>query len=278
MQPNYVQGAVQQPYVQGLEQQQPVLLPKPSSPQGYPDSGQQQFAPQQLQQPMMAPQYLQQQPLAPQQYSQQPVAPQYAQPVPTPYASSHALVPMQQPVLVDPAASAALALQQQQLLQSQQQQQAMGAMTNMVMMQTMQQMQQQQQQQQQPQSGGGGAPAGGPLQLDVTVEWVYCGSHTPVEEREWDENKYRILVKADSTAETIAQEALGRATMGEFGVVEHTIKTEEGYEISPTDPVALVSSYGPGCPVASRLSSGNTHSLTHSHTHTAPAHKRPLPL
>jgi hypothetical protein len=251
---------MQQPYVQ-----EPVLLPKPSSPQGYPE---QQFAPQYAQQqptapyaqPMMAPQGQMmpqgQQPMMmpPQQYAQQPapqqmmMPQQYAQPQqfaqqpmmapqqPVAYASSHALVPVQQ---VDPAASAAL-MMQQQAMQSQQQQQAMGAMTSMMMLQTMQQMQQQSGG---GASGGGGAPAApaGPLQLDVTVEWEYCGSHTPAEDREWPENKYRILVKPESTAESIAQEALSRADMGEFGIVQHKLKTEEGFEISPNDPIMLVS-------------------------------------
>jgi hypothetical protein len=73
------------------------------------------------------------------------------------------------------------------------------------------------------------------------VEWSYCGSHTPVEDREWPDDKYRILVQPDSTAESIAQEALGRANMGEFGIVSHKISTGEGYEINSSDPVALVS-------------------------------------
>jgi hypothetical protein len=161
---------------------------------------------------------------------------------PQQYAPQQQLALQPAPPQIDPATSAAL-MMQQQALQSQQQQQAMGAMTSMVMLQTMQQMQQQQMQQQQGgSSGGGGAPAAakGPLQLDVSIEWSYCGSHTPVEEREWEDSKFRILVGADSTAESIAQEALGRADMGEYGIVEHNLKTEEGYAIKSTDPVALV--------------------------------------
>lgn len=308
-----VNKAMQQPY----DAQQPVLLPKPSSPQVYPDQQfappqpmapqqygqpmapqqylpsspqgypeQQQFAPQpayngqqqpQQQQPMMVPQqYGQQQPMmAPQQYGQQSpqmappqqyapqpvVQQQYAQPG-SPYGSSHALMPPGQPLVqqIDPATSAALMMQQQAMQAQQQQQQAMGAMTSMVMMQTMQQMQQQS-------GGGGGAPAGGrpqgPLQLDVTVEWEYVGSHTPAEDREFPEDKYRILVNAASTAEVIAQEALGRSNLGEFGIVDHSIKTEEGYQISPNDPVALVSAL---LPLPSTINLPLFLSYTHTHT------------
>jgi hypothetical protein len=298
------QFAPQQPLMAPQQYGQQMMAPQPSSPQGYPE--QQQFAPQpaynggqqqqQQQQPMMAPQQYGQ--LAPQQYGQQPpqmappqqygqqppqmappqqyapqpvVQQQYAQPG-SPYGSSHALMPPGQPLVqqMDPAASAAL-MMQQQAMQAQQQQQAMGAMTSMVMMQTMQQMQQQS-------GGGGGAPAGGrpqgPLQLDVTVEWEYCGSHTPVEDRMWPEDKYRILVNAASTAEVIAQEALGRSNMGEYGIVNHSIKTEEGYQISPNDPVALVSAWIPAPSNHNSLS--HSLSLSLSCTHLQHTHKHAM--
>jgi len=79
------------------------------------------------------------------------------------------------------------------------------------------------------------------LMLDVVVRWEYCGSHRPVEERSWDDQKFRLLVTSTDNAESIAKQAISKVDLGEFQIVDWEVETSEGFKISLTDKVDLVS-------------------------------------
>ena len=81
--------------------------------------------------------------------------------------------------------------------------------------------------------------------LDVVVEYIYDGSHSPASDREIPERKLRMLVKPTDDAASIQDKVFERAALPPpYQILGTFLESENGFEMAETDCVGDVSSGG----------------------------------